>query len=95
VFRHPLELVVTVLFAAGWLTGVAATVVSAIRRKEHLSLREWFWAGSDVAVHTERYVREESVKLVRRLTLLGLVPMVTAVLLAFGYACVRLFRALA
>jgi hypothetical protein len=83
------EAVVIGLVTLGVASLLIGTVTSALSRQDSVTLRRWFWAGSDVAAHPERYVRAERVGVVRALGLLGVVLALAGIAISVGYALYR------
>ena len=71
--------VIVTLALTGFTLGICANVASLIWRREEVTSAALWWAGSDLAAHTERYVRPDRVAVVRALYLAGVGLILAAV----------------
>ena len=71
--------------AVGIGLALVGVITSVLARKPDLTLSQLFWAGSNIAAHPERYVREECVGTVRALNLAGVLSWLVGVgIILFG-----------
>jgi hypothetical protein len=74
------------LMLGGCVLLLVGAVVAAASRKTGISLSVVFWAGSDAAVHPERYVEAGRVTLVRWINALGVSLFLAGVLLLVSHS---------
>ena len=82
----PLRIVMAVSMGGGLLVGIAATLASLAWRRPEVSLKKWYWGGSDLAAHPERYFLPEAVSPLRRLFLLSVCLWLAGVVALVGYS---------
>jgi hypothetical protein len=82
----PLQILIAVSLGGGLLIGITATVVSLAWLKPEISLKKWYWAGSDVAAHPERYFLPEGVTALRRLFLVSVCMFLGGVVALVAYS---------
>lgn len=75
---------VIALMLGGVLASVVSLCITTVARRQDITLRALFWAGSDAAAHPERYVKPEMLGAVKSLNFLGVGLFVTgALIMAF------------
>ena len=61
-----LRTVILSLFASGWAVGLLCSMACLVFwRRDDVSFKDSYWAGSKVAAHPERYVRGDRVLIAR------------------------------
>ena len=82
-----LKTVILSLFASGWVVGLFCTLACHVFwRRDDVSFKDFYWAGSKGAAHPARYVRSDRVLIARILYLvsLGLILVSVLVMVAAG-----------
>jgi hypothetical protein len=82
----PLRILMAISMGGGLLLAIASTLGSLAWRQPKVSVKELFWAGSDLAAHPERYVLPKAVTPVRRLFLLSVCMWLSGIVALVGYS---------
>jgi hypothetical protein len=88
----PLRVLILASLGGGIIVGIAATVASLGWLKPEVSLKKWYWAGSDVAAHPERYFVPEGVTMLRRLFLVSVCMFLAGLVALVAYSAFVLVR---
>jgi hypothetical protein len=81
----PLRILMAMSMGGGLLLGITATLASLAWRKPEVSLKKWYWAGSDLAAHPERYFLTAALTPLRRLFLLSACLWLAGIVAVVGY----------